>query len=371
MIRRDALAFDGVERAPGGPPTAFRIWKAENVTDHGPTLFTERSAALLTEQQARRGNLFPIDLEHLSLDKEAPLSAKGAVGWFEIEVRGEELWAVNVEWTDLVRSGLSCDPPTWRYHSPAYEQDAETGEVTSLLNIALTNLPATWNVTALASRAGRSLKKDSKTMAKWSDIKAALDGDDEDAKATAYATIRAAFPDEEAEESEKKEDGIKVEDAAEDEDMKKDAADDKDEKKDNALAAAVKAAVKAAVDAELAPMRKAAMVAERTALLASRPDLDAALVSVLSRAPLATVKDALKSIPRSSKVVVDSAVGVRGDAKTSTTRGLDPEARAALDARMGLKPVQASIVSHDRNRTSFNLLTPAQAKAILAAKESK
>jgi phage I-like protein len=108
---------------------------------------------LLTLQK-QRGNLFSIDVDHMSLNSQAPPENHKAVGWFTIEARHGDLWAVNVEWTDDVRAGLAKDPPEWRYFSPAYDTKRDSGEIVRLLNIAVTNNPATWNVTALAGATG-------------------------------------------------------------------------------------------------------------------------------------------------------------------------------------------------------------------------
>lgn len=145
-----------VERpAPGAAPTAFRIWRrGANPTDHGPTVFSDRSAELLMEQQAERGNRFPIDVDHLSLKDDTPIELRGAVGWFSIDVRNGDLWAVDVKWTPDIAAAIARGE--WRYHSPAYDQDKQTNEVVSLINLAITNLPATHGVTSIAAnRNGR------------------------------------------------------------------------------------------------------------------------------------------------------------------------------------------------------------------------
>ena len=136
----DVSSLDGVERSATGAPTAFRIWKAgANVTDYGTHVFTETSARLLMGAQEARGNLFSIDVDHLSLSQgkdAAPPESRKAVGFHRLEVRpsdtGPELWASSVEWTDVVRAGLEKNPPEWRYFSPAYDVDKKTGEITGI-----------------------------------------------------------------------------------------------------------------------------------------------------------------------------------------------------------------------------------------------
>lgn len=365
-------AIDGVERAAaGGPPTAFRIWRAgDNTTDHGETRFTERSAALLMEEQDRRGNRYSFDINHLSLDKTAPLENQRGVGFFGLQVREGELWAFDCEWTDLVRAGLSKNPPEWKYFSPAYDVDAETGEVVSFLNCALTNTPATWGVTALATRRAMG------TRMKWSDIKAALEGDDEDAKATAYATISAAFPDKDEDDGEKEKDSAddapeSKKDAADEADEKDSADDAPDSKKDAAKASIVAASDKALATAlaRIAALEKKDEATARAAVMASR-EMTKQLAESLLKLPLATVKSICAGLPLKPKK------DLAADAKVTATRGATQgeassqtaSAKEDMDVRMGLKRPAVS-VRHDGRTSTFDVMTAEDARAHVAAKK--
>jgi hypothetical protein len=177
-----------VERpAPGKAPTAFRIWAAgNNVTDDGPMLFSARSAKLVMQEQATRGNLYSLDYDHLSLKVDRPATAGQAAGWHKLEVRNGELWATSVEWVTEAKAGLEATPPKWRYFSPAYLQDVETGEVVSYCNTALCINPKTHSNTQLATRAVKASTMDQSEM--LAALKAILDSDaDEDTKAKAQA----------------------------------------------------------------------------------------------------------------------------------------------------------------------------------------
>ncbi len=343
----DSLTTDGVERSePNGPPTAFRIWKqGSNVTDHGPTVFSDRSAAMLLAEQARRGNRFSIDVDHMSLDKTAPLENHAAVGWFSLDVRNGELWATNIEWVNAaIRSGLTQG--SWKYMSPAYDVD-DDGEVTSFLNLSLTANPATHATTALASRGAT---KEIRAMAKeagmtWGAIKAALDGDDEDQKASAYAAIKAAFPDKEPDGDEEK----KKEDAAEEEPKKDsaDAADKKDseeepEKKDSTVAAALAEVNR--LSAKVRELEKKSESDERKALLASRPDFAPELVKLLAKAPLSMVREHVAQLPKTAPIArsTESVQATRPGDASSASR-LAPEESNALAERMGVRKAEAKI----------------------------
>ena len=384
LRRLDALASDGVERTdPTGPPTAFRIWKAGmNVTDNGPTLFTERSAVLLLAQQEARGNRFPIDVDHLSLNAEAPLESHRAVGWFSIEVRDGELWARDVEWTDVVRTGLTKDPPEWRYHSPAYDQDPETGEVTGLLNLAITNLPATHEVTALASRVTKGASM------KYEEIKAALEGDDDEKKAAAWAAIKAALDEEEADEEDEEGDAEKAdaepapdsepapkqdaeEPAPESEPAPKKDTDEPPEKKDASVVASIDAELRS-VSARLAAFEKERDAKERASVIASR-EMSAALARVLEKKPLAAVREICAALPpkvekpatKSTETVQATRGVTQGDGHTSR---LPVDQKRELDERMGLVKREASI-RHDGTHSHFPVLTADDARRIRASKK--
>lgn len=384
---RAAIAFDGVDRnEPDGPPTAFRIWRAgDNTTDHGPTFFTERSAALLLEQQARRGNRYSIDVNHLSLDKSAPLENQRAVGWFDIEVRGGELWAVNVEWSDTVRGGLTKTPPEWRYHSPAYDVDANTGEVLSLTNLAITNNPATWSVTALAScGAQRSVSR-----MKLEDIKAAFEGADDEKKAAAWAAIAKAMASSDSDgdgdkdkPADEKKDSKK---AAGDEPEKKDAEDapekkdgaDEPEKKDTKATSDV-ASVLAAQDARLrkleaenATLRKGKEDDERKALIASRV-MSRELASALASKPLAVVKDICAAMPvkvETDTKSTETVTATRG--ASQNTPALPAEEKAELDRRMGIRKADTPIVKNEGVHQIFAAMPPSEARRLAASKGGK
>jgi hypothetical protein len=372
-IRRlDALATEGVERAEAnGPPTAFRIWKAGvNPTDHGPTVFSERSATLLMAQQAVRGNRFSMDVDHLSLNVEAPLESRRAVGWFSLEVRDGELWATDVEWTDTVRAGLTKDPPEWKYFSPAYDIDPETNEVVSFLNCALTNNPATHAVTALASNSAGATKG---IRMKYEDLIASLckmaEGDDDNA-GKARAALKAMMPDDDEEKKDAADGEDDAKKDAEDKPDKKDAADEDgdEEKKDTAIAAALAEVNRLA--ARVRDLEVKGEADERKTLLASRPDFAPELVAILAKAPLSVVRDSVAKLPKTSTLpatteTVQATRGEgQGDARASR---LPAEEKAALDARMGIARREASI-KHEGVHSYFPVLTAEDARRIVAAK---
>ncbi len=152
------IFHDSVQPISGAKaPTEFRIWKyGENMTDHGPVIFNETSAKLIAESITKRGNLYSIDYDHLSLQQDRPATAGQASGWHEPEIRQDaegkpEFWSTKTAWCQEAKEGLESNPPKWRYFSPAYQTD-EDGVITDYINLALCINPATWNAPMLATR---------------------------------------------------------------------------------------------------------------------------------------------------------------------------------------------------------------------------
>jgi len=124
------------------PPSEFRIFTAGQVdTVKGRFVFDESAAASVMAEYKAHGIDLMVDYDHASLgdSKADPALAGRAAGWFGLELRGGELWAVNVRWTPAAAEALRAKE--WRFMSPAFALDGD--RITSLLNVAITNLPAT------------------------------------------------------------------------------------------------------------------------------------------------------------------------------------------------------------------------------------
>lgn len=83
-----------------------------------------------------------IDYEHQTLLAEKNGQPAPAAGWFkQLEWReGDGLYAVDVEWTARASSMITASE--YRYLSPVFTYDKQTGAVQTLLHVALTNHPA-------------------------------------------------------------------------------------------------------------------------------------------------------------------------------------------------------------------------------------
>ncbi len=124
-------------------PKRFRIFSAGlNTGTKGQVLFDEQAANdVMAAYAERNGVKVMIDLEHMSLDDEAPNWDTDARGWAKLQVINGELWATDVEWTPDGEKRL--DNKTQRYISPAFARNPETKRVLKLFNIALVGQPAT------------------------------------------------------------------------------------------------------------------------------------------------------------------------------------------------------------------------------------
>lgn len=130
------------------PPSEFRIFAyGKTETTSGPYIFDEAAAQSVMAAYADKGVELMLDYDHASISLALDPSRAGkAAGWFQLELREGELWAVNVRWTEPAAEALRLKE--WRYFSPAFRVDKD-GRVEKLVNVALTNIPATKNLEPL------------------------------------------------------------------------------------------------------------------------------------------------------------------------------------------------------------------------------
>jgi len=134
-------------------PTEFRIFTAGTVeTTKGSFVFDADSIASVMAEYKAHGIDLMVDYAHASIDAcdaRDPAEAGKAAGWFNLEVRDGELWAVNVRWSTAAAAALAGKE--WRFMSPAFA--VKDGRIVSLLNVALTNIPATRKLEPLVAAA--------------------------------------------------------------------------------------------------------------------------------------------------------------------------------------------------------------------------
>lgn len=141
------------------PPREFRLFTwGVNDTSKGKFVLTRTSAAEVMARHREHGVDLMLDYEHHSLDPNATPEQKKASGWGDLQVRDDGLWLTNIRWTPQAAEYLKA--AEFRYLSPAFNVDDEN-QVIELINVALTNLPATHNQEALvaASQGASAMKK--------------------------------------------------------------------------------------------------------------------------------------------------------------------------------------------------------------------
>ena len=107
-------------------------------------LLDQDAFELLKSTASTRTNDYHFDYEHQTLHAEENGKPAPASGWFnpsDLEyVPGEGLYALNVRWTPSARTHLKNDE--YRFISPVFHYDKQTGRPTKLRHFALTNDPA-------------------------------------------------------------------------------------------------------------------------------------------------------------------------------------------------------------------------------------
>ena len=117
----------------------------------GWVLTVEDGARLVAAAAARQSDRV-IDYEHATLHAKAGGGKAPAAGWFrELEWRRDGLWAIGVKWTAQAAAHIAARE--YRYLSPVFSFDEETGRVLNLLHASLTNDPGLDGLTDLAALA--------------------------------------------------------------------------------------------------------------------------------------------------------------------------------------------------------------------------
>jgi phage I-like protein len=119
-------------------------------------------AQRLIAKLSRRTNLLVIDYEHQTIYKEKNGQPAPAAGWFSgsrLEWReGAGLFACGVDWTD--RAAGYIESREYKYISPVFAYDKTTGEIVTILHVAITNDAALDNMGELAVAAATLLLTD-------------------------------------------------------------------------------------------------------------------------------------------------------------------------------------------------------------------
>lgn len=141
IIRLKSVALTGK-----APSEILLLPFGEVETANGTFKFTEASAKSVLAMWEKRGREMGWDWEHQTFADppvEAPASA-----WSRLELRDDGLWAVDIKWTAKATERIEAGE--YRFWSPVLWL-TEDGEILDVLNVALTNFPATFNQAPLAT----------------------------------------------------------------------------------------------------------------------------------------------------------------------------------------------------------------------------
>ena len=149
-----------------------------------------------------------IDYEHQTLNSEKNGLPAPASGWFkDMEWReGDGLWASAPEWTDKARQMIADGE--YKYLSPVFAYDKNTGAVLKLLHAALTNFPALDDLPEVALRAAAHFQHDQfleNVMPEWLKkllMSLGIDPDNEQAATAALTGLKTKADSAAAKESE-------------------------------------------------------------------------------------------------------------------------------------------------------------------------
>ena len=142
-------------------PSEFRLFSyGVNATMKGDFVFDERSAESTMAMYAKQGVPYMGDYEHMSLVR-PPIKAPASITEFVPQIRTDstgkpELWATNVHWTDDAKAEVEAGH--YRLYSPAFMPDRDAdgnptpdNHIDYLINVSLTNLPATYGLQPLVA----------------------------------------------------------------------------------------------------------------------------------------------------------------------------------------------------------------------------
>lgn len=128
-------------------PCEFRIFAfGKTNTTKGAYHLDQESAQAVMLAASEYGNRLTIDYEHQALS-DPPVQAPAAAS-FLLELRADGIYAVDVKWTEKAAQMLRAKE--YLYFSPAFTAD-KSGRPMRLLNVALTNIPATKNMQSLVA----------------------------------------------------------------------------------------------------------------------------------------------------------------------------------------------------------------------------
>ncbi len=140
----------------GEPPSEFLLIALGSTdTLNGTYSLTAASAAECMKAWADYGNKLHLDYNHAVLNENPSPDDLIAAAWFNLELRADGIWAVDLEWTPKATEHLKAGE--YKYFSPFIVLNA-ANECIEVINAALTNYPATKNMQAFAREFARDMR---------------------------------------------------------------------------------------------------------------------------------------------------------------------------------------------------------------------
>jgi phage I-like protein len=131
----------------------------ENKTTKGTFILTEKSAQAIMDEYKKQGNKLVFDYNHMQLAEIQTPESSVSAGTYDLEIRTNGLYAINIEWTDKAKEMILAKE--YIYTSPAFWTEIQSGKeiIVEVINCALTNIPATFNMDQLMAASKLNKRK--------------------------------------------------------------------------------------------------------------------------------------------------------------------------------------------------------------------
>lgn len=148
------LAAAESREMPAGAPEEILLFPKGQISyaDGLTTVVDDAALSRTLEKYKARGNDLVFDYEHQTDGGEyaSPDGTAPAAGWIkDLYAKADGLWA-RVDWTDRAREFLN--KREYRYFSPVWKQEKESGRLAEVLRVALTNAPKTLKMRPLVAK---------------------------------------------------------------------------------------------------------------------------------------------------------------------------------------------------------------------------
>ena len=144
-MKQNHLVTLSGERTP--PSEVLLFGYGVTKTRKGDFVLTPECANQVILKYKEHGVDVALDFEHGMLEpdgKPAP-----AAGWAHLDLRTDGIWLTDIKWTPKMLEYLKNGE--YRYLSPAFDVNPDTREIVEIINVAVTNLPATDHIEALVA----------------------------------------------------------------------------------------------------------------------------------------------------------------------------------------------------------------------------